>query len=110
MKRIIGGDDRVHGCTTWVAEAQPIAAAPQTQMVVKANCHDGTATLKRLEKSKPEPTRLAEREPIADNKKNQDARDDNSEDASDQHQQEQEQKHRHHHNGEDYEHLGCWSE
>ena len=85
MKRIIGGDDRVYGCTTWVAEAQPIAAAPQTQMVVKASCHEGTAKLRRLEKRKPEPTRLAEREPIADNKENQDARDDNNEDPSDQH-------------------------
>ena len=90
MMHIIGGDDRLHGCTTCVAEAQPIAAAPQTQMVVKASCHEGTAKLRRLEKRKPEPTRLAEREPIADNKENQDARDDNNEDASDQHQQEQE--------------------
>ena len=104
MKHIVGGDDQLHGCTTCVAEGQPIAKAPRTQMVVKANCHRGTAKLKRLEKRKPEPTRLAEREPIADNKENQDARDDNSEDASDQHQQEQEQKHRHNHDGEDYEH------
>ena len=88
MKRIIGGDDRVHGCTAWVAEAQPIAAAPQTQMVVKASCHEGIAKLIRLEKRKPEPTRLAEREPIADNKENQDARDDSTEGASDHHQQE----------------------
>ena len=61
-------------------------------MVVKASCHEGTAKLRRLEKRKPEPTRLAEREPIADNKENQDARDDNNEGASDHHQHEQEQK------------------